>query len=67
MEVRRSISFPIEIKATSQPKNTHVSGIKAFRSTYPKLNIAPGLVIGSGAQFFALSENDYAMPWNVEF
>ncbi|MBI5412282.1 ATP-binding protein [Candidatus Peregrinibacteria bacterium] len=57
--------FPIEVKAYSQPSGRHLTGIKAFRETYPQLNTGPGLVIGPFAAFSALSKRDYAMPWDA--
>lgn len=57
--------FPIEIKASSQPSSRYLSGIHAFRDTYPTLDIAQGLVIGPFASFSALSKNDYALPWDA--
>lgn len=61
---RDGILYPIEIKATSRPSRSDTSGLKAFRSTYPSLKIAPGLVIAPTERFQQLSENDYAMPWD---
>lgn len=57
--------FPIEIKGTSHPKKGDASGIKAFRETYPKLNINAGLIICTCSNVFPLTEQDYAMPWNI--
>ena len=56
---------PVEIKASSQSSPQHLTGIKAFRETYPKLDIGPGLVLGPFAAFSALSKKDYAMPWDA--
>ncbi|MHC5185574.1 MAG: ATP-binding protein [Planctomycetota bacterium] len=56
--------FPIEIKLTSNPTKKDVRGISAFRKTYPKLKIAPGLVVCPCEKFVKISENDYALPWN---
>lgn len=57
--------FPIEIKGKSHPKKGDVSGIKAFREAYSKLNIGAGLVICTCSSIFPLSEQDYALPWNI--
>ncbi|MBN2712868.1 MAG: ATP-binding protein [Planctomycetes bacterium] len=57
--------YPIEIKAKSNPSGRDASGIKAFRKTYPQLNIAPGLVICPCESFHKISGNDYAMPWDA--
>ncbi len=57
--------YPIEIKATSAPKRKHTTGISAFRTAYPGLNIASGLVIGPIEKPMPLSEIDMAMPWHA--
>ena len=62
---RDGILFPIEIKANSNPARKSTSGITAFRKTYPQKKIAPGLVIAPTDKFRRLSENDYAMPWDI--
>ncbi|AQQ72089.1 hypothetical protein SMSP2_02469 [Limihaloglobus sulfuriphilus] len=56
--------FPVEIKMTSNPGKKHLSGINAFRRTYPKLSIAPGLVICPCEKFVQISQTDYALPWD---
>lgn len=56
--------FPIEVKGTSHPKKSDALGIKAFRENYSNLNIGPGLVICTSSNIFALTEQDFAMPWN---
>lgn len=57
--------YPIEIKGGSYPKRNDTRGITAFREAYPQLKIAPGLVICNCTSMFALSERDYALPWNL--
>lgn len=57
--------YPIEIKSKTRPTRSDASGLSAFRKTYPKLPIAKGLVICLSENCYALSENDYALPWNV--
>ena len=58
--------FPIEIKSKSHPSQRDLSGIQAFRYAYPQLKIAPGLVIASTQEVFALSPQDYAVPWDLQ-
>jgi predicted AAA+ superfamily ATPase len=62
---RDGILFPIEIKITANPTRKHTTGFDAFRKTYPKEKIAPGLVICPTEKFEKISENDYAMPWDM--
>jgi hypothetical protein len=40
-------------------------GISAFRKSYPQLNIAKGLVIAPCPAIIQLSEEDYAVPWDL--
>jgi len=57
--------YPIEIKSKSHVSSGDCRGIAAFRETYPKLNIAPGLVIYLGETFQQITAYDYAMPWDA--
>lgn len=57
--------YPIEIKGTSRPTSRDTSGLVAFRETYPRLDIAPGLVIAACETRFAVSETDQAIPWDI--
>ena len=57
--------YPIEIKAGSNPSRRDTSGITAFRKRHGKLNIAKGLVLAPIERPLQLSENDYALPWDV--
>ncbi|GAB4268739.1 MAG: ATP-binding protein [Opitutales bacterium] len=57
--------FPIEIKGKSHPTKADTHGITAFRKAYPKLDIAPGLVICNCAKPFPLTSHDWALPWNL--
>ncbi|MFC1782756.1 ATP-binding protein [Planctomycetota bacterium] len=58
--------FPIEIKAKSRPARSDTSGISAFRKTYPDLQIEKGLVIAPTERTLQISDNDYAIPWDVK-
>ena len=62
---RDGIFYPIEVKMTSSPSRDDTKSITAFRKTYPKLNISPGLVICPTENFHKISENDYALPWDT--
>lgn len=57
------IYFPIEIKTKSNPNKNDARGIGVFRSTYPKLNIAPGLVLCSIEKPEMLKEDVFALPY----
>lgn len=55
--------FPIEIKATARPTNKDTRGIRAFRESYPHLDIGPGVVIHLGDSNLWLSKEDIALSY----
>ena len=57
--------YPIEVKLGSRPSKGDLRGIKALRSTYQKLNIAPGLVICPTERFMRLDDTECAFPWDT--
>ena len=57
--------YPIEVKAASSVRLSDLSGMKAFRETYPHLRIATGLVIYNGIGCYRLDDTTIALPWNV--
>jgi hypothetical protein len=57
--------YPIEIKATAQPRARDASGIAAFRATYPNLRIAPGLVLSPTESVTRLSNDCVGLPWDL--
>jgi hypothetical protein len=57
--------YPIEIKSNSRPSRKDTTGITAFRKTYPHLHIMPGLVIAPTDKVLKISDNDYALPYNL--
>ena len=62
---RDATFYPIEVKLGSNPSKGDLRGIKAFRNTYRRLNIAPGLVICPTERCMLLGDNEYALPWDV--
>jgi hypothetical protein len=57
--------FPIEIKASTRLSTNDARGLAAFRETYPRLNIAPGLVLAPVETVFPLAKNAWAVPWDL--
>ena len=57
--------YPMEVKLSSRPSRRDTRGIVSFRANYPKLKIAPGLVIAPAERVEQLSENDYCLPWDT--
>ena len=55
---------PIEIKLTTKPNKGDARGLAALREAYPKLKIAPGLVICPVERAQRLNEKDHALPWD---
>ncbi len=58
--------FPIEIKASHQPKIADARGVEAFRKNYPHLNIQAGLVIAPSSEFLPLTDHVYSLPWDLK-
>jgi predicted AAA+ superfamily ATPase len=56
--------FPIEVKLTTRPSADDARGILSFRRTYPKQDVAPGLVICPAERFDRLTEGVCALPWD---
>lgn len=57
--------YPVEVKAKSMPGRRDASSIMAFRKQYPALTIGPGLVIAPTDRMMHITENDYAIPWDI--
>ena len=57
--------YPIEVKASTRPGRRDISGITAFRNRHPSVAVAPGLVLAPLDRCIPLSENDYAVPWDI--
>ncbi|MFH0729048.1 MAG: DUF4143 domain-containing protein [Pseudomonadota bacterium] len=60
------IYYPMEVKAKSNPSRRDTSGISAFRKRHPELPIAAGLILSPTERPIQLSENDYAVPWDLK-
>lgn len=59
--------YPIEIKCKTNPNRSDISGIKAFKKTYPDKKIGTGLVIHAGVERYLLDSDVIALPWNATF
>jgi predicted AAA+ superfamily ATPase len=53
---------PIEVKTTSHPTSKALSGMRAFRATYPQYSDDPGLVIAPVEHPFQLDEQTWVVP-----
>lgn len=57
--------YPIEIKGKTNPDRKDARGMEAFKSTYPKLKIRPGLIVALSDSFYPVAEDIFVMPWNA--
>lgn len=57
--------YPIEVKSATNISKHDVKGILAFKSTYPHLNIASGIVIYAGDMCYRITEDVIAVPWDM--
>ncbi len=63
---RDGVFHPVEVKLTSRPSRADTKGITAFRACYPKLKVAPGLVIAPTERMEKLSDTAYSLPWDSQ-
>jgi hypothetical protein len=63
---RDGMFYPVEVKLTSRPSRQDTRGIEAFRTAYPRLSVAPGLVIAAVEQMEQLSDTEYSLPWDCQ-
>lgn len=57
--------YPIEIKCKSNLTKADLTGLNAFRKTYPHKKIQPALVIYAGSEVYQLDEQTLALPWTL--
>jgi len=57
--------YPIEIKAKTRPTRKDARNIQAFRETYSQLDIQPGLIIAPAVERYAVTSQDYVIPWDI--
>lgn len=57
--------YPIEIKCKTNLTKADLSGHRAFRETYAKNHVMPGLIIYAGSEPYKLDVNTLALPWNL--
>ncbi len=57
--------YPIEIKCKTHLSGSDLSGLKAFRATYPGQEIMTGLIFYAGSEVYLLDQNTLALPWNI--
>ena len=62
---RDGVLYPIEIKAKSRPSRRDTRGLAAFRAAHPSATIAPGLLVAPSERTMRLSDEDWAIPWDL--
>ncbi len=62
---RDGILFPIEVKSKTRPTKKDASGLAAFRKHYSKKKIAKGIIIAPAEEVYAVTEDDYVIPWDL--
>lgn len=56
--------YPIEMKASSHPGAYDARGLQAFRKTWPRKKIAPGLILSPSENFYQVADHEYVVPWD---
>ena len=57
--------YPIEIKCKTRLSGHDTRGLRAFRDTYPRQDIAMGLIIYAGDTCYRVNQNTIALPWDA--
>ena len=57
--------IPIEVKCKTVLSRGDLSGLKAFRDTYPQSEVQPGLIIYAGSEVLKLDETTLTIPWTL--
>lgn len=63
---RDGMLYPVEVKLTTRPSRQDTLGISSLRENYPRRKIAPGIVLAPVETIEQISENDYAVPWDLK-
>lgn len=63
---RDATLYPIEVKLNSRPKPKDGRGLRALREAYPKLKIAPGLILAPAEKQEKLGDHEYVLPWDSQ-
>lgn len=62
---RDGTMFPIEIKLSTRISKRDTKGLSMLRETYQNRKIAPGLIIAPIERAIKLTNDDYAIPWDL--
>ncbi len=64
IEIRGKL-YPIEIKCKSHLTSRDLTGLKAFRESYPKGEVNEALIIYAGNDCYRVDSQTTAIPWNL--
>ncbi len=56
--------YPIEIKSSTHPDKSAARGIAIFKETYPRLKVAPGLILAPVDSSYAIAEDVFVRAWD---
>lgn len=57
--------YPIEIKCKTTISGHDTRGLRAFRETYPRQDVATGLIVYAGGASYRANEHTLVIPWNL--
>jgi len=62
----RGVLYPIEVKSAQHVSLSNARKIEIFTRYYEKTHeVAPGLVVYTGAHYYPLNEGIFAVPWSL--
>lgn len=61
---RDGMLYPIEIKAKSRPTKKDASGLQQFRKYHMHLHVAKGIILAPAEESYAVTKDDYVIPWD---
>lgn len=62
---RDGVLYPIEIKMASRPTRNDTRGFVSLRASYPRMRIAPGLVLAPAESLERLADDAVVAPYDM--
>ena len=57
--------YPIEVKCKTRLSGHDTRGLRTFRDTYPRQDIAMGLIVYAGDTCYRVNQDTIALPWDA--
>ena len=57
--------YPLEVKCKTNVSRGDTRGLRAFRDTYPHLEVMTGVIVYAGKECYRVDEHTIALPWNA--